>query len=59
VEKLDLALNNVPVLELAPMLCNFVLLMQEMRLSVFAPEVRTVQKVSLDILRKNWDELRY
>jgi len=59
VAKLDLALANVPELELAPMLHDFVLLMQEMRLSVFAPEVRTVQKVSLEILRKNWDALRY
>ena len=59
VPKLALALENVPELALAPMLHDFVLLFEEMRLSVFAPEVRTVQKVSAAILRDTWANLRY
>ncbi len=59
VERLDLALANVPELPLAPMLHDFVLMMEEMRIAVFAPEVRTVEKVSAARLRKAWDELRY
>ena len=58
-ERLRLAVQQVPVLEMAPMLYDFVLLMQEMRLSVFAPEVRAKRKVSQEILQKNWDQLRY
>jgi ATP-dependent helicase HrpA len=59
IPKLALALESVPELALAPMLYDFVLLFEEMRLAVFAPEVRTVQKVSAEILRKEWDILRY
>ena len=59
VERLTLALDTVPELAITPALYDFVLLFDEMRLSVFAPEVRTVQKVSLDILQRAWDNLRY
>ena len=58
-ERLLLALNNVPELALTPALYEFMLLFEELRLSVFAPEVRTLQKVSLEIVRKNWEQLRY
>ena len=58
VERMDLALNNIPELALVPMLYDFVLFMQELRLATFAPEVRPLEKVSLEKLKKNWEELR-
>lgn len=58
VERMDLALNNIPELALAPMLCEFVLFMQELRLSIFAPEVRPLEKVSLEKLKQKWNDLR-
>ena len=58
VEKLNILLGTLPELESAPMVYDFVLLMQELRLSVFAPEVRTRRKVSLEIIKKSWDQLR-
>ena len=59
VPRIKLAVENVPELALAPLLYDFVLLFDEMRLSVFAPEVRSVQKVSPEILRKAWENMRY
>ena len=59
IHRVDLALENVPELALAPMLYEFVLLLEEMRLSLFAPEVRTNCKISAAILQKKWSELRY
>ena len=58
VERIDLALNNVPELALAPMLYELILFMQELRLAAFAPEVRPLEKVSLEKLKKKWEELR-
>ena len=59
VERIDLALKSVPELALAPMLYEFVLLFEEMRIAVFAPEIRTLEKVSTARISKAWDELRY
>ena len=59
IERFDLALANVPDLSMAPALAEFGELLEEMRLSVFAPEVRTRCKVSQAILQKAWDSLRY
>ena len=59
IHRVDLALENVPELALAPMLYEFVLLLEEMRLALFAPEVRTNCRISAAILQKKWSELRY
>ncbi len=59
IDRIFLALENTPDLALAPALEDFIGLFEEMRLAVFAPEVRTVRKVSMEILRKNWEVLRY
>ena len=59
IERFQLAVETVPELALTPTLYDFGLLLEELRLSVFAPEVRTLQKVSLEIVRKNWEMLRY
>ena len=59
IERFDLALENCPDLALAPILAEFGALLEEMRLAVFAPEVRTRCKVSQAILQKAWETLRY
>ena len=59
IERCELAKNSCGDLNLAPQLAEFAALLEEMRLSVFAPEVKTRCKVSLAILQKCWDELRY
>ena len=48
----------MPELALAPMLYDLVLFMQELRLATFAPEVKPLEKVSLEKLKKKWEELR-
>ena len=59
IERCELAKASCENLHLAPALAEFAALLEEMRLSVFAPEVKTRCKVSLAILQKSWDELRY
>ncbi len=58
-ERLYLALDSCPVLQLSPLLDEFWLLLEEARLSTYASEVRTLVKVSPAILRERWEHLRY
>ena len=59
IERCELAKASCENLHLAPALAEFAALLEEMRLAVFAPEVKTRCKVTPAILQKSWDELRY
>ncbi len=45
-------------LEQMPQLYDFFLLLQEARISTWAPEIKTVRKVSADILKDAWSKIR-
>ncbi len=58
IERFHLAALGVEHPERSPQLVCFFLALQELRLAQFAPEVRTLEKVSVQKLQALWDELR-
>ena len=58
-DKFYLAYDNLEKpLEQLPRLYDFFLLLEEARISIFSPEIKTIRKATLPIIEAAWKEMR-